>query len=318
MFSSFHHKKGTPRAYTPSLAHPSHPVGGTRLSPPSYNRKRIRPLIVLLLMLMVAACAQGVKYHEREIGGGLNFFTWNDERQLGQQVLADVSRQMKVENDPVVLDVLYRIGHRLNKAAVAAGFRPVPWEYYYINTEDVNAFAAPGGYLFFLRGLLFRLEHEDELAAIMGHEMGHVYGRHSTKRLSQLLLAAGVILATGEALKSKNKTLGNFFEAFGGIGLFFYSLNFSRNQERESDFIGFHLMRDAGYNPDGMARAFERLLEVEKKAGGGGPAFLSTHPGTRERIQTARKRLKSLGIKPSVTPDSPDFRQMLQHLRRKS
>lgn len=283
---------------------------------------RIKSFFIIFLICsysFVLSCAKGVQYHEREIGGGLNFFTWNDEFQLGQQVLADVARTMPLDNDPVVLDVLYRVGHRLNEAAIQAGFPQINWRFFYINSDDVNAFAAPGGNLFFIRGLLYRLEHEDELAAIMGHEMGHVYGRHTTKRLSQMLLATGIVLVVGEALEEEDKTLGEFFKAFGGIGLFFYSLNYSRNQERESDFIGFHLMTDAGYNPDGMARAFERLLAVEKKAGSAGtPAFLSTHPGTEERIKTTRERMKTLGIKPAITPDQPDFRSLLNHLRSSS
>lgn len=276
---------------------------------------KVKTLANILIITVLISCAHAVRYHGRNIGGGLNLFSVEDEAQLGASVLHNVTSSMNLRDDPVVLPVLQRVGQNLNQAALDAGFRIVPWQFFYIDQPDVNAFAAPGGYIFFFRGLLYRLEHEDELAAIIGHEMGHVLARHTTSRLSNILVAYGITVFATETIRSKEEKLGDLFEIFGGIGLFFYSLNFSRHQETESDFIGFHLMADAGYDPEGMARAFERILNTEEmKQIQPGPTFLSTHPDIRRRIQTIRSRMNTLQNRPNTRVDNPDFIAMHHHL----
>jgi predicted Zn-dependent protease len=159
-----------------------------------------------------------------------------------------------------------------------AGRPTLEWQFVVVNSDQINAFAVPGGYIYLTRGLLFRLSNEAQLAGVLAHESGHIAKRHSAKQLgrqrttqvgSSVVGIVGGLFGYGWA--------GNVTSAVAGLS----NLSYSRDQEKEADMEGLSYMSQAGYNPQGLIQ----LMQVLKSSGGkGGPQFLSTHPDPGNRI----------------------------------
>lgn len=146
----------------------------------------------------------------------------------------------------------------------------------------VNAFAAPGGYVYISTGLIKQARTCAEIAGVMGHELAHVTERHSARQLEKAFaaqLASDFFLDDG-LTKTAAETIFGFLQA----------TKFSRDHEREADQVGLQISRDAGYDPDGLARFFEKLLALQK--GAQPPEFLSSHPATDERIRDVRAAIQ--------------------------
>lgn len=151
----------------------------------------------------------------------------------------------------------------------------------------VNAFAAPGGYVYISTGLIKAADDCAEIAGVMGHELAHVTERHSARQLEKAFaaqLVSDFFLEDG-LTKTAAETIFGFLQA----------TKFSRDHEREADAVGLQISHDAGYDPDGLARFFQKLL----KQGGSPPEFLSSHPATDDRIKDVRAAIKKrYGSKP--------------------
>lgn len=146
----------------------------------------------------------------------------------------------------------------------------------------VNAFAAPGGYVYISTGLIKQARACSEIAGVMGHELAHVTERHSARQLEKAFaaqLASDFFLDDG-LTKTAAETIFGFLQA----------TKFSRDHEREADQVGLQISHDAGYDPDGLARFFEKLLALQK--GAQPPEFLSSHPATDERIRDVRAAIQ--------------------------
>lgn len=161
----------------------------------------------------------------------------------------------------------------------------------------MNAFALPGGSMFMFTGLLDRLHSDDEMAAVTGHEMTHVRKQHWAKAVaSQEKRRLGLTVILG--LAHANRTWQNV----AGLGDTMLTLKYSRSEEDEADAGGLQDMVDAGYDPHGMLDLFKTLQQVS--GGREGPAFLSDHPLTSERIQHTEERIRRLDQNSSDRPDS--------------
>src|SRR5438445_7648363 len=164
-----------------------------------------------------------------------------------------------------------------------------PWSYEIVDDASVNAFALPGGPIFITRGILGHLNTEAELAAVLGHETGHVAARHSANQMSkqqvaQLGLGIGSILSPAVASASQ----------VAGAGLQLLFLKYSRDDETQADELGFRYMTKVGYDPRQMVPLFEMLDGVSKAAGAGKtPEWLQTHPDPGNRLQATEQRLKT-------------------------
>lgn len=148
--------------------------------------------------------------------------------------------------------------------------------------ELVNAFAAPGGFVYISTGLIKQARTCAEIAGVMGHELAHVTERHSARQLEKAFaaqLASDFFLDDG-LTKTAAETIFGFLQA----------TKFSRDHEREADQVGLQISRDAGYDPDGLARFFEKLLALQK--GSQPPEFLSSHPATDSRIRDVRAAIQ--------------------------
>lgn len=170
--------------------------------------------------------------------------------------------------------------------------RKLPYRFYLVNSDIVNAFALPGGPVVITRGLFLMLENESQLVGVIGHELGHINARHHVKFLEKQL-ALNLILQIGSVFLPQNLS-GEILFQLGKVSASLLTLKFSRDQEREADRYGFLYSLKAGYSPEGMIEVFEKFEQLEKKRP---PEWLSTHPLPESRIEEAKNYIAT--FKPS-------------------
>ena len=161
-----------------------------------------------------------------------------------------------------------------------------------IESNQVNAFVLPGGQVAFYTGILDIMDNDDQIATVMGHEVGHVAGNHSAERASQQILAGvGLTAATIVAASSDRRHAGAIAAALGAGVTFGIILPYSRKHELEADRLGVRYMAGAGYEPDEALRFWDTM----SKKGGNTIEFMSTHPSDRTRIAAMRDEISRLG-----------------------
>lgn len=186
------------------------------------------------------------------------------------------------------------IGRKM--AAETEGKNPtLPWEFTLLNTDSVNAFALPGGKVFFTRGLAERLTSEAQMAGVLGHEIGHVTAQHGAQRIaSSQALAAGIGVAAivvNASDSQRVKEIGGYGVPALAIGGNLVMLKFGRNEELEADRLGVRYMANVGYNPRGQLEVMQVLQQLSQ--GSSQPAFLSTHPDPAARVQAIQRLLET-------------------------
>lgn len=208
--------------------------------------------------------------------------------------------QIGAENFPKVVQLNYgtvpdaaanayvnRVGKRVAGFSHTPGW---PWQFTVVNNSTFNAFALPGGKIAVNRGLLAKMQSEDELAAVLAHEIGHVTARHSAAQYSRSMLTG--LLLGGLAVALSDNPYGNDIIQAAGAAGGLLMLSYSRDQERQADDLGYMYMTRAGYNPKGMVRLFGIFQEVDKEEPSQISAWLSSHPLTSERIASARNMVE--------------------------
>jgi predicted Zn-dependent protease len=238
------------------------------------TRRLARALVALALMLSPpAAMAQKP---------GFNIFTPQQDYEIGRRSALAANRQLSTSTDARVS----RIGKRL--AAVAPGTR-FPYEFRVVNSSQINAFALPGGFVYLNRGALNAARSEDEIAAVLAHEIAHVSLRHGTNQASKAYLAqAGLGLIGGLLGHRSQSGLGQVIGMVGGFGLNTLFLKHSRSAETQADVLGAQMMRRAGYNPRGMISFLQTL---QRHSGGRSVEWLSDHPNPQTRIARLEREL---------------------------
>jgi predicted Zn-dependent protease len=209
----------------------------------------------------------------------LSFFGEEAELAMGKEADGEIVATVGIYDDDELADYVDEVGHRL----AATSERPyLPWSFKVLDDPTVNAFALPGGYVYVTRGILAELDSEAELAAVLGHEIGHVTARHSVHRQSQQLLAAAGVITAAVVLDADH---ADEWADLGMLGLGLAFLSYSRADERQADDLGLRYLLRAGYDPQEMPGVFEMLEQVGKAESGGGqmPAWLSTHPDPGKR-----------------------------------
>jgi beta-barrel assembly-enhancing protease len=224
----------------------------------------------------------------RSVGHGLNFYSLEHEIALGKQLSAEVERQAKFINDPVVNEYVNRVGQNLVRNSDAQ----VPFTIKVIDSDVVNAFALPGGFFYVNSGLILHADEESELAGVMAHEIAHVCARHGTKQATKGEIAQ---LAMIPAMIFIPYTLAGYAIYQGmqfAIPMAF--LQFTRTDEAEADYLGLQYMYKAGYDPNAFVAFFEKVASDEKKQPGTIPKIFSTHPPTPERIKASQKEIATI------------------------
>ena len=216
---------------------------------------------------------------------GSNFFSPEQDVQLGRENIAEVRKQLPVlpDNSPVT-QYVQSIGRRL----VSTMPQPTwPYEFHVIQSKDINAFALPGGPIFVNLGTIQAAEDEAQLAGVLAHEMSHVYERHSTKQASKQMMAQVPLAILGGLLG--NGVMGQVARlglSFGANSVF---LKNSRSAEAQADAVGARIMYNAGYNPVELANFFRKL---EEESGSRGSQFFSDHPNPGNRVQAITQEVR--------------------------
>jgi predicted Zn-dependent protease len=251
----------------------------------------------------------------RNVSGKVNFYSLEKEIALGKQLASEVERQAKIINDPVIAEYVNRVGQNLVRNSDAK----VPFTIKVIDSEEVNAFALPGGFFFVNSGLILKADNEAELAGVMAHEIGHVAARHGTRQATRGEIAQlGMIPLI-------------FMGGWTGYGIYQAAsvlvpvgfLKFSRAMESEADLLGLEYMYKAGYDPTAFVDFFEKIETLEKRKPGTVAKVFSTHPPTDSRIQAAQKNIQEyLKAKPEYVLTTSEFndvkgRLLAMHNKRK-
>ncbi len=268
-------------------------------------------VLIPLIILLGCASTQQTTQKEKKYGGGFNLFSKKYELQMGKGFAEEVENQQPILDDPVITSYVDSVGQKL--AAVCK--RPdIPYHFKVIDVKEVNAFALPGGYIYINRGLIEAVERESELAGVIGHEIGHVVGRHGTKQLSKRLLLAGIVIGASVIVSQKSEKWGEIVEIAGAMGMLMGMMKYSRNDENEADYLGVHNICDAGYNPWGMVDLFDKFQELHQREPNKMELLFSTHPKTSQRIFNVSKEIDNLDIEGKIFYDSQDFMQVKKRI----
>ena len=253
----------------------------------------------------------------RDVGKGVNFFSLEKEIALGKQLAQEVERQAKVIDDPVIAEYVSRVGQNLVRNSDAK----VPFTIKVLDTEEVNAFALPGGFFFVNSGLILKADSESELAGVMAHEIAHVAARHGTRQATRGEIAQiGMIIAS---IAIPYGWTGYAIRQGAGLAIPLGFLQFSQAMEREADYLGLQYMYKAGYDPTAFVDFFEKIQTLEKRKPGTMSKVFSTHPMTDNRIKAAQDEMqKILAPKPEYVVNTSEFndvkaRLSMLHNRRK-
>ncbi len=247
------------------------------------------------------------KIGERNVGKGVNFYSIEKEIAMGKRFAQEIERQAKLIDDPVITEYVNRVGQNLVRNSDVR----IPVTIKVIDSEEVNAFALPGGFFFVNSGLLLRAETEAELAGVMAHEIAHIAARHGTRQATRAQIAnlasIPLIFLGGWA--------GYGIRQAAGILVPMGFLKFSRSFEKEADLLGLQYMYKAGYDPTAFIDFFEKLQAAEKRKPGTMAKIFSTHPPTGSRIQFAQRNIQELlDAKPQYVVTTSEFNKVKARL----
>ena len=274
-------------------------------------------VVVAGLLVPTSSFADDKKNDPDEIGNrnvgcdkGLgNWYSLDKQVAMGRQASQQVEHSAKLVSDPVVTEYVNRVGQNLVRNSDAK----VPFTIKVIDTDEINAFALPGGYFYVNSGLILAADNEAEMAGVMAHEIGHVAACHAARgmtRSSMMNLASiGLIFVPGGWAAYEAE------QAAMGIGGEMALMKFSRSFESQADFLGMEYMYKAGYDPQSFISFFEKLEAQEKKKPGSlSKAFLS-HPMTPDRVAAAQNEMNTvLPARPEYIVDTSEFDQVKARL----
>jgi len=251
----------------------------------------------------------------RDVGKGVNFYSLEKEIALGKQLAQEVEREAKIIDDPIIAEYVSRVGQNLVRNSDAK----VPFTIKVLDTEEVNAFALPGGFFFVNSGLILKADNESELAGVMAHEIAHVAARHGTRQATR----GEIINIASIPLIFMGGWTGYAIRQGAGLAIPMGFLTFSRGFEREADYLGLQYLYKTGYDPTSFVDFFEKIQSLEKKKPGTMSKVFSTHPMTDDRIKAAQDEIQKILVsKPEYVVNTSEFndvknRLAMLHNRRK-
>ena len=275
---------------------------------------------LLLLLLLFPWSAHAERRHgdvenigNRKINGRVawffpNFVSLEKEIQIGGQLAQDMDRTARFVEDPVVVDYVNRLSQQIVKHSDAK----VPFVVKVVDTDEVNAFAFPGGFFYVNKGLIIEADSESELAGVLAHEIAHVTARHATERMTkaQLLQFASIpALFVG----------GGYWTQYGiysglGMGLDLAVLGITRKSEEEADQLGTQYLWNTDFDPNAFITFFEKLQAEEKDEPGKFAGFWRTHPGMDDRIEKVQEEISYLPAKDEYVLNGSEFERVKARL----
>ena len=240
------------------------------------------------------------------ISGGMD-----KEVALGRQLAAEVDREAKFIDDPVVTEYVNRVGQNI----VLHSDAKVPFTIKVIDSDEVNAFALPGGFFYVNKGLILAADNEAEMAGVMAHEIGHVAARHAMENQAKGMLAEIGLMAGSIFLGGLGGMLINQGAQFGALLGF---MKFSRSAESEADMLGVEYLWAAGYDPNAMSTMFEKLAAKNKKKPGTFSKLFETHPQSVDRMEASRALVARFPEKEEYVVSTSEFQRVKARLLRLS
>jgi predicted Zn-dependent protease len=247
--------------------------------------------VVVVGALFVNVLAQSNLYdkYRNRTYSNKGYLSQEDEIKLGEQVHQELLKQTRLVEDRSINEYVNSVGQRL---ARSSGRPDLPWHFYVVDDKSINAFATLGGRVYVHTGLLAATSSEAQLASVLGHEIGHIVGRHGLENvkksqkygfLAGLATIGGAILG-GQAGANLGGLAGNLLA--GG-----FLMKHSRDAEREADYLGLYDLKESGYNTGGMVEMFETLQEVSASSPDAFGSILASHPAPSERAANTRREI---------------------------
>ena len=252
--------------------------------------------VTVVLVFTVTACAT---------------ISTQQEVQMGQQYAAQINQQLPIIQDPEINRYINVLGDSL---AELSDERNLDWHFFVVDSKEVNAFAVPGGFIYVNRGLIERADKLDQLAGVLGHEIGHVTHRHTVKLMEKEQAAnIGVTIGCILTRVCESQATGALINV-AGTAVF---AKFSREAETEADEAGVRYVTRAGIDPRGIPEMFAKLIEERSTRPSGVEAWFSTHPLEEDRVADTRAMIQKIDplILESLTDDSQNFHACKQRVQ---
>ena len=262
--------------------------------------RRLVLAVTLTFTLATVSSAEGKKKRNSDIENigirdinkrSINFISLDREIALGRELARQVEQESRLVSDPVINDYVNRVGQNLVRNSDAK----LPFTIKVIDSDEINAFALPGGFFYVNTGLILAADDEAELAGVMAHEIAHVAARHGTEQASkgQLWQYASIPLIF------MSGGIGYGIQQAATVLVPLSFLRFSRAMEEEADYLGVQYLHKTGYDPNAMVRFFEKLQAQEKAKPGSMARLFSTHPPTGNRIRIVEETITTV-LTPAV------------------
>ncbi len=242
-------------------------------------------ILSLSLIFFLVSCSKSPT-------GRNQFAFMSDEKlaQMGAESFEQMKKEVPITENKALVNFVQCVADEITPN-VAKSTHSGDWEVVVFESEQINAFALPGGKIGVYTGILNVTENQDQLAAIMGHEIAHVIAKHSNERASSSQAAAGIQALASIALGEQDQQTRTYALAALGAGLQYGVLMpYGRSHEKEADIIGQDLMATSGFNPKAAVSLWHNMAEASK---GAPPEFLSTHPSHDTRIEKLTKNLST-------------------------
>lgn len=240
------------------------------------------------------------------ISGGID-----KEVALGRQLAAQVDREAKFIDDPVITEYINRVGQNV----VLHSDSRIPFTIKVIDSDEVNAFALPGGFFYVNKGLILAADNEAEVAGVMAHEIAHVAARHAMENQAKGMIAEGLLMAGSIFLGGLGGMLINQGAQFGALLGF---MKFTRSAESEADMLGVQYLWAAGYDPNAMSTMFEKLAAKNKKKPGTFSKLFESHPQSVDRLEATRQLVARFPDKEEYVLSTSEFQRVKGRLLRLS
>ena len=253
-------------------------------------------LALFIGLLLFVGCAQNPYTHRNQ----LILISPAQEIQMGLQAERQILQKARLSHNPRYNAMVKRVASRIAKVAEEEFHPGYKWEFYVLESPQINAFCLPGGKIFVYTGLLKLVQNDDQLATVIGHEVAHAILRHGSERVSMGMVGQMGKELLAKGLQMSGSRWGPLFDLAYGVGTKYGVLYpYSRKFEYEADQLGLYLMYKACYNPYEAIKFWQRMMRASKAKV---PEFLSTHPSDMHRIKALQAYIKKLRTIPRRCP----------------